>query len=297
MPDRIMFVGAHQDDMQGTAAGAFAQLRESLEYEGLEVSLTDGTVGHHSPEYLRDPGRLKELRVKEAAAAASRIGFDYQLLTDWQGNEFPDADLQITRETKGAVWAAIRSFQPDLLVTLPINDISDSFGMHNDHTNVGEIVKRVAYLIPAPYAFREYYTDADMEALEAKGEPAYIEPPLIVTTLDVYSGQIEPDIVVDVTAQADAKAEAFAKHVSQAQEWLPWIGRYRPPQDKAELRQQMEQRSSKMAVKLGLPSGVYEAFTLTAWAKQPTLGTVKRFFPRDVFGHARAEDKIRKLNS
>ncbi len=297
MSTRVMFIGAHQDDMQGAAAGAFAQLRESLDYDGLEVSLTNGIVGHHGPKYLRDPARLTALRVKEATEAARVVGFDYRLLNDWRGNEFPDADLQITRESKGAVWAAVRDFQPDLLVTLPINDIRDSFGMHNDHTNVGEIVKRIAYLIPAPYAFREYYSEADIEALAAVDEPPYVAPPLIVTTHDCYSEQIDPDIVLDVTAQADAKAEAFAKHVSQAQEWLPWIGRYKAPQSKAELRKGMEQRSRKLAAKLGLPSGIYEAFTLTSWAKTPTLDDVKRFFPNDAFDHRRARDKIRSLSS
>lgn len=292
MKKRIMFIGAHQDDMQGAAAGLFAKLQKALPYEGLEVTLTDGSVGHYLPTYGKHPKRLTDIRVKESTKAAKTLGFDYQLLTDINGNTFPDGDLQITRATKGAVWAAIRNFQPDLLITLPVNDISDSFGMHNDHTNVGEIVKRIAYLIPAPFAFREYYSSQQLETVDDNAPVPYIKPPIIVTTHDGYSGQIDPDLVIDISDTIDVKVESYAKHVSQVQEWLPWIGCTSVPQGLDDLRERLLTNSNRLIRKLNLPKGIYEAFTITAWGAIPTIEDIKTFFPGDVFDYQLAHKKI-----
>lgn len=292
-----MFLSAHQDDMQGAAGGLFAKLQKQLEYQGLEVCLTDGTVGHYKPEYLKNPQELSKRRVNEATQAAKTLGFDYKLLTDSRGENFKDGDLEINRATKGAVWAAIRDFQPDLLVTLPVNNIHDPYGMHNDHTNVGEIVKRVAYLIPAPFAFPEFYPEGYIENLSDDEEIPYINPPIIVTIHDPYSGQIEPDLVIDISGLIDKKVEAWSKHISQWKEWLPWVGRYDVPESPEELKQSLIDRSNRLAKNMGIEQGLYESFTITKWAlRVPTIEEIKTYFPDDIYNYELAEKKIKALS-
>ncbi len=288
-----MFVDAHPDDMQGAAGGYLARLKDSLEFVGLETTLTDGTVGHFRAEYLKHPERLREIRQREAAEGARLLGFEHRLLTDRHGNYFNDANLEVNRITKGTVWAAVREFKPDLLLTLPVNEVADHYGMHNDHTNVGEIVKRIAYLIPAPYAFPEYYDPEEVNRMDEGAEPDHINPPVIVTVHDGYSGQIQPDLVIDIEAYSDTKAEAWGKHESQWREWLPWIGRYPPPADFAELKTRMGGRRRRLARGLGLKDGLYEAYTITDWGATPTLEQIKTWFPGDVCDYELAAKKIR----
>ncbi len=292
MTKKVMFVGAHQDDMQGAAAGLLAKMQKHLTMEGLEATLTNGAGGHCEARYLRDPQALVKRRLAEARAGAKLVGFDYKLLTDLRGRQFPDSDLQITRDSKGAVWNAIRQFQPDLLLTLPVNDVSDCFGMHNDHTHVGEIVKRIAYLIAAPFAFPEWYTQEYLDQFADDQPLPYVKPPIIVTTHDGYSGQIDPDLIIDITEEADVKAEAFNQHESQVQEWLPWVGRYEKPKDVRELKERLVRRSRAIAEKHGLKDGYYEAYTITNWGTAPTLDEIKTFFPGDALNYSLAEKKL-----
>ena len=296
----IMFVAAHQDDAEGLAGGLFAKLKGSLDFRGCVTCFTDGSVGHYRAEYLRNPSRLTEMRDNEATRAANVFGLNYQRLVDNVGKPFKDARLEVNWKTRGAVWKAIRDFQPDVIITLPINDPADLYGMHNDHTNVGEIVRRTAYLIPAPLAFPEYYPEGFVDSLDDDHEFAYVKPPVIVTVHDPYSGKIQPDIVISLTDdELDQKVRAWGAHISQWKEWLPWVGRYRAPADTGALRQSLIDRSDRLAKSLPVkpePGEVYESFTITNWALRiPTIDEVKRYFPSDILDYKYAEKKIAEL--
>jgi LmbE family N-acetylglucosaminyl deacetylase len=221
---------------------------------------------------------------------------------DNNGNPFKDARLEINWKTRGAVWKAVRDFQPDLVITLPVNDPTDPYGMHNDHTNVGEIVKNTAYLIPAPLAFPEYYPYDFVESLDEDYEFQYIKPPIIVTAHDPYSGRIQPDIVVSIKEdELDQKVKAWGAHVSQWQQWLPWVGRYEAPVDTESLRQSLINRSKRLMKSLPVdpkPGMVYESFTITKWAlRVPTIDEIKKYFPEDALDYKYAEKKIAELKS
>ncbi len=297
----IMFIAVHQDDAEGVAGGLFAKLKGRFDYRGRVACLTDGSVGHYRAEYLKYPDRLTGIRDSEAADAASVYGFDYQRLVDDGGKPFKDARLEVNWKTRGAVWKAIRDFQPDLIITLPVNDPTDPYGMHSDHTNGGEIVKRTAYLIPAPLAFPEYYPEGFIDGLDDDHRFAYIKPPIIVTAHDPYSGRIQPDIVISLTEdELDRKVKAWGAHISQWQQWLPWVGRYDAPTDTESLRQSLISRSDRLAKSLPVTPGlgkVYESFTITKWAlRVPTIDEIKRYFPDDVLDYKFAEKKISELS-
>lgn len=296
----IMFIAAHQDDAEGLAGGLFAKLKK-YSFRGCVACLTDGTVGHYKAEYLKYPDRLEKMRDSEASKAASIYGFEYKRLLDSEGNPFKDAQLEVDYKSRGAVWKAIRDFRPDLIITLPVNDSTDPYGMHNDHTNVGEIVKRTAYLIPAPLAFPEFYSKDFIESIDEDYEFDYIEPPIIVTAHDPYSGKIEPDIVISLTEEElDMKVSSWGAHVSQWQQWLPWVARYKAPLDVDTLRKSLIERSNRLSKSLPVkpkPGEVYESFTITNWALRiPKIDEIKKYFPDDVLNYKYAEKKIAKLS-
>jgi len=300
MSKGIMFIAAHQDDAEGLAGGLFAKIKGL--FRGRVACFTDGTVGHNHPKFLKHPDMLTRIRDEEAAKAASVYGFDYQRLADNDGNPFKDARLEVNWKTRGAVWKAMRDFQPDLIITLPINDSADPYGMHNDHTNVGEIVKRTAYLFPAPLTFPEYYPEGFIEDLDEDHELEYINPPIIVTVHDPYSGKIQPDIVVSINEdELDRKVQAWGAHVSQWQQWLPWVGRYEAPADTESLKQSLISRSNRLAKSLPIkpkPGEVYESFTITNWAlRVPEISEIKEYFPDDALNYKFAEKKIAELLS
>jgi LmbE family N-acetylglucosaminyl deacetylase len=295
-----MFVAAHQDDAEGLAGGLFAKLEKKLNPRGLVACFTDGSVGHYRTEFIKNQEKLIEMRDKEALNAASVYGFDYKRLLDNEGTLFKDGRLEVNWKTRGAVWKATRDFQPDLVVTLPVNDSTDPYGMHNDHTNVGEIVKRTAYLIPAPLAFPEFYSKDFVANLGDNDEFEFVKPPIIVTVHDPYSGKIQPDIVVSLSEdELDKKVQAWGAHLSQWKEWLPWVARYTPPTDTESLKQSLISRSNRLAKDLPItpkPNEVYESFTITKWAlRVPTLDEIKRYFPDDVLDYKFAEKKIAEL--
>lgn len=297
----VMFIEGHQDDAEYLAAGLFARLKNNLpDLQGFIACLTDGSVGHYRGEYFEHPDKLTERRDEEARNAADVFGFDYQRLVDNKGESFKDARLEVNWKTRGAAWKAIRDFQPDLIITLPVNDATDPYGMHNDHTNVGEIVKRIAYLIPAPLAFPEYYPKGFIENLAPDYEFPYIKPPIIITVHDPYSGKIRPDIVISLTNdELEKKVEACGSHKSQWQEWLPWVERREAPTDKDSLRQSLIDRSNRLAKSLPIEpklGGVYESFTITMWALRiPGLDEIKKYFPGDILNYEFAEKKIKEL--
>ncbi|MGB9594848.1 MAG: PIG-L deacetylase family protein [Candidatus Poribacteria bacterium] len=293
----IMFIAAHQDDAEGLAGGLLVKLSKKLNPRGVVACLTDGSVGHYRTEFLKNPKKLIQMRDKEAKNAASVYGFDYKRLTDNNRRSFKDGRLEVNWKTRGAVWKAIRDFRPDLVITLPVNDYTDPYGMHNDHTNVGEIVKNTAYLIPAPLAFPEYVS----KDIYDKEEFEYIQPPIIVTVHDPYSGKIQPDIVVSLTEEEiDQKVKAWGAHLSQWKEWLPWVGRYEAPLDTESLKKSLIARSHRFAQSLPIKpkkDEVYESFTITKWAlRVPTLDEIKKYFPDDVLEYKFAEKKIKELS-
>jgi len=295
----IMFIAAHQDDAEGLAGDLFAKLNK-LGLQGCVACFTDGTVGHYYAKYLKNQDKLAEMRDNEATKAASVYGFSYQRLLDNEGKSFKDARLEVDWKTRGAVWKAIKDFQPNIVITLPVNDPADPYGMHNDHTNVGEIIKRTAYLFPAPLTFPEYYPEGFIQNLDENYEFAYIKPPIIITAHDPYSGRIQPDIVVSLTEdELDQKVQAWGAHVSQWQEWLPWVGRYESPTDTDSLKQSLINRSNRLSKSLPIKpkSGeVYESFAITNWAlRLPTIDEIKRYFPDDVLDYKFAEKKIAEL--
>lgn len=284
---KALFVHAHFDDYEFTAAGTFELWRRALgaDFAGRVLVCTDGRAGHHA-RTREETGRL---RLEEQAASARIGGYEFELLRLPDGRAPREACLQVTPDLLAALWKAIRDFEPDYLFCPPLG-ADPLAGIHNDHETIAEAVRRVAYMINVPHAFTPEYP-----ADETKAEPCKV--PVIVNVYDGYMfGANAFDVAIDVTAALDAIAAMTWCHQSQIVEWLPWVGRHEmaPPASLDEWKTMLRRRFDRMSRELGLtdrmssrsrpPSSesevpLFEVFRITAWGAVPTLAQLRADFP------------------
>lgn len=269
---KILFVHAHYDDYEFTAAGTFELWRQKLrdDLRAQVLVCTDGAAGHH----FRTRHETAMVRLKEQEASARLGQYEFQLLRLPSGR-VPRETEQVTMELLAALWKAIRDFEPDYLFCPPLG--SDPLaGIHTDHQTVAEAVRKVAYLINVPHAFTPEYP-AD------ERQPQSCKVPVILTVHDGYmSGTNSRDIVVDIEDAFNPVAEMSFCHQSQISEWLPWVGRHtmQPPKSLEDWQQMLRQRFERRNRELGISTKrLIEAFTVTAWGQLPTVEQILCDFP------------------
>jgi LmbE family N-acetylglucosaminyl deacetylase len=270
---KALFLHAHFDDYEFTAAGTFERWRRRLgdTFEARVVVCTDGKAGHHA-RTREETGRL---RLEEQAASA-RIGhYSADLLRLPNGEPPREACLQVTPDLLAALWKTIRDVEPDYLFCPPL--AADPLaGIHNDHETIAEAVRRVAYMINVPHAFTPEYP-----ADETQSTPCKV--PVILTVYDGYMfGANAHDIAIDVEEAFDTIAEMTWCHQSQIAEWLPWVGRHdmAPPASLEAWTTMLRQRFLRRNRELGIDSDrVVEVFRVTAWGAVPSLDDLTRDLP------------------
>lgn len=270
---KALFVHAHFDDYEFTAAGTFELWRRALgeSFHGKVLVCTDGKAGHH----FRTREETGALRLKEQEESARLGGYEFELLRLPDGTVPREACLQVTPDLLAALWKAIREFEPDYLFCPPL--ATDALaGLHNDHQTIAEAVRRVAYMINVPHAFTpEYPTD------EKTSQPCRV--PVILNVYDGYMfGANACDLVVDVEKAFPVIRELSWCHQSQVVEWLPWVGRHdmQPPQNLDEWNLTLRARFDRKNRELELRTDhAVEVFSVTAWGVVPTLDQLLRDFP------------------
>ena len=138
-PLRVIAFGAHPDDCDIRASGT-AALWAKMGYAVKFVSVTNGDAGHqiiHGKE-------LAERRYREAKESARRLGIEYEVLNNHDGQLLPTLAVreQIIREIRG--WHA------DLVLSPRPNDY------HPDHRYTGVLVQDAAYMVVVPESFPMY---------------------------------------------------------------------------------------------------------------------------------------------
>lgn len=269
---KALFVHAHYDDYEFTAAGTFERWRRSLPgFQGRVLVCTDGKAGHH----FRTREATGALRLAEQEESARLGGYEFVPLRLRDGSIPREACLQGSVEFHAALWKAIRDFEPDYLFCPPL--ASDPLvGIHNDHQTVAEAVRRVAYMINVPHAFTPEYP-----ADETIPQPCTV--PVILNVHDSYmSGANACDLSVDVEEEFEVIARLSWCHQSQIHEWLPWVGRHNlaAPASLEEWTEALRQRFERKNRELNLRSGrATEVFLVTAWGRVPTVEELARDFP------------------
>jgi LmbE family N-acetylglucosaminyl deacetylase len=130
---RVIAFGAHPDDCDGKAGGLaakYAALGHSVKF----VSVTNGDAGHQS----EGGGALATRRRKEAQEAGRRIGIEYEVLDNHDGELMPSLEVrkQIIRK--------IREWRADIVLSPRPNDY------HPDHRYTAVLVQDAAYMVVVP---------------------------------------------------------------------------------------------------------------------------------------------------
>lgn len=262
---RIIAFGAHPDDCDIRAAGTAALFAE-MGYPVKFVSVTNGDAGHQT---IRGP-ELARRRLGEAKESARRLGIQYDVLNNHDGQLLPTLDVrkEIIRE--------IREWNADVVLAPRPNDY------HPDHRYTGVLVQDAAYMVVVPAIVPE--------------APPLRKNPVFLYYEDRFQrpNPFQPDIAVDIDSVIDKKIDALDAHVSQVYEWLPWVDGTlnQVPKDPTE-RKAWLKRSRTHAISApvraslvkwygpqkGNAAKYYEAFEICEYGAQPNESRIRQLFP------------------
>ncbi len=191
---RMIAFGAHPDDCDIRAAGTaakFAKMGHLVKF----VSVTNGDAGHQT----EGGGALAKRRRLEAKESARRLGIEYEVLDNHDGELLPTLDvrLQIIRR--------IRQWNADIVLAPRPNDY------HPDHRYTGVLVNDAAYMVVVPNV--------------APDTPPLRKNPVFLYFEDGFQKPqpFRADVAVAIDDVFSQKIDALDSHKSQFYEWLPWV--------------------------------------------------------------------------
>ncbi|HTB13013.1 MAG TPA: PIG-L deacetylase family protein [Bryobacteraceae bacterium] len=262
---RVIAFGAHPDDCDIRAAGTAALFKASGAAVKF-VSVTNGDAGHQT---MKGP-ELAARRLAEAKESARRLGIEYEVLNNHDGELLPTLEVrrQIIRE--------IRQWNADIVLAPRPNDY------HPDHRYTGVLVQDAAYMVVVPNLIPEV--------------PALRKNPVFLYYEDNFQrpNPFRPDIAVDLDSVIDKKVDALDSHVSQFYEWLPWVdGKLADVPAGAAERKAWLKRARTRPVKPEVRASLvkwygdqkggevqyYEAFEICEYGLQPTETRIRQLFP------------------
>jgi LmbE family N-acetylglucosaminyl deacetylase len=261
---RVIAFGAHPDDCDGRAGGLAAKYAAAGHLVKF-VSVTNGDAGHHE----QGGGALAKRRRAEALEAGRRIGIEYEVLDNHDGELLP------TLEVRRQIIRKIREWQADIVLAPRPNDY------HPDHRNTGILVQDAAYTVTVP----NLVTDT----------PALRKNPVFLYFADRFTRPqpFRPDVVVAIDDVIDKKIDMLDAHVSQMYEWLPWHdGKLAevPQGPGARKKWVFTQRANKVPAEwkpaiekwYGAKAASIqyaEAFEITEYGRRPDEAEIRKLFP------------------
>lgn len=194
-PLRILMIGAHPDDCDiksGGTAALFAQMGHEVKF----LSITNGDAGHME----MGGGMLAKRRYAETQEVVKRLGIQYDVLNNHDGELLPTLEIRLDVIRKIREWGA------DVVISHRPNDY------HPDHRYTGVLVQDAAFMVGVPNI--------------AADTPPLRKNPVFLYYQDNFQkpNPFSPDIAIDITSVIDQKIYALDAHTSQFYEWLPWIG-------------------------------------------------------------------------
>ncbi len=209
-PKTVLGVVAHPDDLDYYAGGSVAAFAR----QGAEVYclvLTDGGKG--SADRSMTSERLRDQRRDEQRKAAAVLGIKDIFFCD-----FPDSELENTKEVKREVVKAIRRVKPEVVVAFdPSVYYSAQLGFvnHPDHRAAGHAAMDAVYPLARDHmSFPELLADG-------------YQPHNTATLLLIGAQAADSTFAVDISETLEQKYQALAEHASQlsVQEMKEEIGR------------------------------------------------------------------------
>ena len=230
------------------------------------VAVTNGDAGHQS----EGGGALAKRRRAEAMESARRLGIEYEVLDNHDGELLP------TLEVRQQVIRRIRQWQADIVLAPRPNDY------HPDHRYTGVLVQDAAYMVVVPNV--------------APDTPPLRRNPVFLYFEDHFQrpNPFRPDVAVAIDDVWEQKVSALDAHISQVYEWLPWVdGKLEDvPKDPAARKKWLAMTRAQevtAAVRAALEKwyGVdkgrrvkaAEAFELCEYGRRPSDDEIRKLFP------------------
>jgi LmbE family N-acetylglucosaminyl deacetylase len=262
----IIVFGAHPDDCDETAGGTAAKW-VAAGCRVRFVSVTNGDAGHQS----EGGGALAKRRRAEAQEAGRRIGVDYVVLDNHDGELMP------TLQVREQIIRQMRQWNADLVLGPRPNDY------HPDHRYTGILVQDAAYMVTVPNICPD--------------TPALRKNPVFMYVQDGFKkpNPFQPDVAVAIDDVIDRKIDMMDAHVSQFYEWLPWHEGMldKVPRDPNQRKQFLKQVWTWDAATPALRDALVkwygpeaamkikyaEAFEICEYGSQPSENDLRRLFP------------------
>ncbi len=262
---RIIAFGAHPDDCDNRMAGTAAKYA-ALGHKVKFVAVTSGDAGHQE----QGGGILAARRRNEAREAGRRVGVEYDVLDNHDGELWPSLEVryQIIRK--------IREWKADIVFSPRPNDY------HPDHRYTGVLLQDAAFMVTVPNI--------------APDTPALRRNPVFFYFQDNFQrpNPFRPDVAVAIDDVLEKKLDMLDAHVSQMYEWLPWHeGRLSEvPKDPAARREWL--RKSRFSAPISeavrqelkkwygeQAASIHhaEAFELCEYGRQPSREELRKLFP------------------
>ena len=193
MPERVLAVVAHPDDVDYGSAGTIAQWTS----RGVEVAYCIATYGDAGGFDDTPREQMAALRESEQRAAAAAVG-----VTDVTFLGYPDGQLAVSYELRRDISRQIRRVRPQLILTAsPVRNFRRAAASHPDHLAIAEATLCAVY----PDARNPF---AHPELLAEEGLDAWAVPEVWMT------GGVEADHWVDITDAFELKLAALRAHAS-----------------------------------------------------------------------------------
>jgi LmbE family N-acetylglucosaminyl deacetylase len=262
-PLNIIAFGAHPDDCDQRAGGVAARYA-ALGHKVRFVSVTNGDAGHQT----EGGGALAARRRAEAREAGKRIGIEYVVLDNHDGELVPSLEVreQIIRQ--------MRQWNADLVLAPRPNDY------HPDHRYTGVLVQDAAYMVTVPNI--------------APDTPSLRKNPVFMYFQDGFQkpAPFAPTIAVSIDEVFEKKMDMLDAHVSQMYEWLPWHAGIlnQVPKDPAARRKWLGERR-------GVPITDAVRATLVKWYGAEKAKTIRHAeaFETCEYGSRPTDDDLRRL--
>ena len=195
--NRVLAVGAHPDDVEGSCAGTLFLLRE-LGYQIHVATMTLGDCG--SLAYSAQ--EIRRIRREEAETACKLLGATYRYLG------FNDLSIYNDDISNRRTTAFLREIDPLVVMTHPPNDYM------SDHEVTSLLLRNACFYAPAP----NYDTLSFTPVPRSSAIPYlyYFEP---LDGIDIFGQKVRPQFYVDISQSIEARLEMLGRHQSQ-REWL-----------------------------------------------------------------------------
>src|SRR6267378_1084089 len=262
---RIIAFGAHPDDCDIRAAGTAAQFAK-LGHLVKFVAITNGDAGHQT----EGGGALAKRRRLEAKESGRRLGIEYEVLDNHDGELLPTIDVrhQVIRK--------IRQWNADIVLAPRPNDY------HPDHRYTGVLVQDAAYMVVVPNVCPD--------------TPPLRKNPVFLYFEDDFQrpNPFRPDVAVSIDDVLERKIKGLDAHTSQVYEWLPWVAGQleRVPADPAARLEWLRKMRSGEPLSEPFREALrkwyglrgdsirnVEAFEVCEYGRQPSRDDLKRLFP------------------